>query len=363
MAETDALRARRRAAAAELQQLLTAEPVDARRLADLRERVETIDLLLTERRSPLFSQLKPLLVVGVAAGAIVTWLLTWKADFVPVQLEIEARALSAQLREEAELTGVLVDQNVQVRGVAWIESPRFDAASLSAAREFAANAGWMRIQRLTASKDATLGVERGAQSLVVTVTRRPATLELLLRDAARMSVVSQSGPGGEFEGQFSVAEPVRMGSAAGERTTPAAGLELSAGFAPDRTAQFVFEPRELTFLERVPQRRSGVEFASSIVSGTISFDGIERRYGIEEGDVIDVRGFAPEAARVSIGATLRLRARGTAQQVSLRRGATSKSLAPSMLEFLAQNHTLALAWGAVGLISGFLWSAFRFFKR
>jgi hypothetical protein len=189
MPDPDALRARRRAAAVELQQLLTSEPVDARRLAELRERVETIDLLLAGQRSPLFSQLKPLLAVGVAAGAIVTWLLTWKADFVPVQLEIEARAITAQLREEAEITGVLVDRNLQVRGVAWIESPRFDAASLSAAREFAANAGWMRIQRLAASKDATLSVERGAQSLVVTVTRRPATLEILMRDAVRMSVV------------------------------------------------------------------------------------------------------------------------------------------------------------------------------
>lgn len=363
MADTDALRARRRATAAELQQLLTSETVDARRLAELRERIETIDLLLTGRRSPLFSQLKPLLVVGVAAGAIVTGLLAWKADFVPVQLEIEARAITAQLREEAEITGLPIDKNLQVRGLAWIESPRFDAASRSSAQEFAANAGWMRIQRLTATKDATLSVERGPQSLVVTVTRRPATLELLLRDGVRMSVTGQSGPGAPFEGQFSVAEPVRMGSAAGERTTPAAGLELSAGLAGDRTAQFVFEPRELTFLERVPQRRSGAEFASSIVSGTISFDGMERRYRIEEGDVIDVRGFEPDSARVSIAEILRLRARGTAQQVSLRRGATRRSLAPSMLEFLAQNHTLASAWGAVGLISGLLWSAFRFFKR
>lgn len=124
------------------------------------------------------------------------------------------------------------------------------------------------------------------------------------------------------------------------------------------------EIESLTFKRVVVRQeedtRASPLLVSSIIEGKMEFDGYERReILLHEARASRFTQFVGTIISLSVvNGRLQLRLVGRASNIEIRVGEQWRTLMPSRLEFLKQNHELALLWGAAlylfGLIIGFL---------
>jgi hypothetical protein len=350
----------RRDLALELAQALTNSSTSAEHLASLKLRLDLLDRSLTALTPGPLSRLGPALLVGGLIALITTVLLLWRATFLPVIVDVEASAIALNVSEPTRIEHVLFAGGMQVRGVDWASSPRLpptESDDSVGAIEIASN--WLRLDEALIPAPSGLEIQASPEHFTALVSSN-GVVEASIRQKGATTVVV-----GNQVHEFDLAEPesIRIGTRARENS-PAAlhTVEITGQPVEKHSFSFVVIPTSVAFVERADNEPRGKAFVSSVLTGTLSVPAVERKETLEPGDALRIEGFTAESARITVTDKVHLRLRGVAQHVRIGSGRFERSLAPTMLEYMAKNHMVGLLWSGFGLIGGLLWSVLRFFK-
>jgi hypothetical protein len=349
----------KRSLAAELAAKLTTDAAPEE-LAARKARIDHIDAALKSLVPSYWVRLRPVLLVAVSIALLATLSLVWRASFLPIVLDVWASAVTLEMASPARIENVRFANSVELRGVDWISSPRIPGETPSDEPIGVAelSAVWLRMDDLTIPEGAALELEVRDASLTAIVTSHRA-----LESAFQLKGAATVAPGAQtLQFEFDEPEALRLGSGARADGASERTLEINGQLAPGMGFSFDLNPASLRFVERVASGTGGQAFASSVLEGTISISAMERTEKLELGDVIVIGGLSVEMARVTVDDRIHLRLRGVAGDIRVGSGNFARHVAPTMLEYLAKNHILALLWTLAGTLGGLLWSIVRFFE-
>lgn len=355
------LQALRDAQARRFVERVQADDADGTELQALRARLQLTEQALaeSERRSPgrhrpLLASLLAIALLSSAAAAI-------RLPRVAFSAEIEASALTLHMARAGQLGGLAVDGTVSVQGAGSADSahPALREQARAAGGTLSLRGAGLRLQRLAWDEGSLLRFEAGDGHLAVTVeTPRPMTvLSLDLQGTVTVEGATVRTH------DFGLGEWLTLGSATppGARTGRAAPLTVRLDGS--RQAAGGWRLAHVQGLSLV-ERQAGDEgpssrFPSSLRRASLTLPQTGARIELGEGDRLLLDDLRLERCELQPGPVLRLRLSGSAGDLRSVVGSFERPLKPSWLEWLMNNHQLALVWGA----AAFLWSGRTLWQR
>jgi hypothetical protein len=77
-----------------------------------------------------------------------------------------------------------------------------------------------------------------------------------------------------------------------------------------------------------------------------------RELALRSDSSLELDGLQLEQADLTLGGSVGLKFSGSASRIELNTGGFKQSLKPSVLEYVARNHSIGLLWSAAGLLWG-----------
>lgn len=326
-------------------------------------RLELLDRAIGQLETRTWTRAGRFFLVVLVTAVIVTALVLWRTSSVSFALDLHARAASFRLADGARLGAIRIHGPVQLRGLTSVDSPLLDPELARRSDTAHLEAKQLELSSLQLPKGASVHLERQADSVALTV-QIPSGAVIASFEAGDETTLSLGANGARrtpaiAKRVFSEPETFVFSSAApaGAEMPPAAFELVAANMGMPISLEL--QPRSAAFVEQRVGVDGSREFVSSIVGGTIAIAEVERKYAIEERDVLRITDLAAERLTIDVGTDLRIRLSGSAHRIELQSGRATKPLTPTRLEYLAKNHFLALIWGAAAFIWGALWSIHR----
>ncbi|RZU00842.1 hypothetical protein [Rivibacter subsaxonicus] len=346
------LRDLRDAAARQFLQRMQAGDAPLPELRELQERVRLADAALAD---PLLQRRAAAIALLVVA-LLCTLAAVLKMPSVPFSLELTAGSAALQMEAAGEFGEQVVDRELGVEGFATLESA--DAALLKLSRDEQVRGSRidlrsesLRLQRLRFPHGSLVRAEAGADAvrLVVEAPQPKAVVEL---EVAGASEVALGAAPRRFD--FGPGEWLRLAGADADPTERRpAPLTLQLGRGAERSYSWIgLQPVSLRFVERQARGAAPPVYLSSLKQAQISLPATGAEVQLRAGDGLELDGLVLERCELALGGELGLRLSGSARELVARTGSFERSLKPSVLEFLARNHALALFWTAAGLLWG-----------
>lgn len=357
MPPPDGLAAQRAELAARLNARLAEADAPLAELRELRERLNLLDGVLTERRAQAGRRLGALLWPLLAVGTTLLLLATIPVGRVPLSLSLKASALSMELPQATSLGPWPIDSEFRAEGFGSLESP--DAALGQAAARgevgrLGLRAGELNLRVLQLPGAAQLRLQARAKGADIDIesSRSPVLAELELRGTATLrlgdTVLAHDYAHGEW---------LRLRAGEGGHPAPPLALSLDS-IAPLRLKDL--RPAWLRFTERAEAGAGAVRLVSSLQGGSLSLPVTGQVLSLGAGDVLEIDGLSVERCELLAGASsLQLELSGSASGLRLRVGEFERSLKPSWLEYVSRHHLAQLLWGAAAL----LWGSLAWLRR
>ncbi|MDN3921237.1 hypothetical protein [Roseateles violae] len=311
-------------------------------LQALRTRLQLIEEALASARRP--SWRRQLLALAIVA-ALVSLVALWPMPRVQFALEAEAGAAQLRLEEAGQLGAQALAGDLRAEGYGRLESA--DAGLMQRAREEGLSPLLLRAERL---KLRSLELGQGAR---LDIEAGSAGARLAIEGAAHAvafefggAVASSLGGAARTTAQVPMAEWLRLSAEGGatELWLPRAAGQIW----PWRGLR----PSALRFVERAPGAGGKVELLSALRAATLRLPAVERELQLGAGSTLELDGLRVEQCELQLGDSLRLKLSGSAGAIRSATGGFARSLSPSLLEYLAHNHSLGLLWSAAGLLWG-----------
>jgi hypothetical protein len=330
----------------------------------LKEKLDLIDYALGELRSGWRARVMPVAIAALVIGLVVSALSLWPVRTVPFTLELKTNAISIVAAADGVVEDLVLKPPLRVVGFEHIESPLLKNLG-EQPRAAVVHADHARLTSATLPAGASLELEARADLLTVTVQGVSGQLSDQLEVSGVSAVMSGASVAGArallIAGNFATPETVIFRAAAGNaapKGVPGSLTVYSSG-AVGQSEITAIAPRSLRFLQRRAALATQNPFVSSIVSGELRVVATGARYLLGPEDVLEIDGVNAERLEIAISDLLTVHAAGSARELQLRTGPFNRSLAPSVLEFAASNHRLALIWSGAVFLWGLLWSAGR----
>lgn len=335
-----------------------ADDADGTELQALRARLQLTEQALAEadRRAP--GRHRPLLAAGLAIALLCSAAAAIRLPRAAFSAEIEASAVTLEMARAGQLGGLAIDGTLGVQGATDADSahPALRAQARAAGGAFSLRGAGLRLQRLAWDDGSVLRLEAGVDHLGATVeTTRPMTvLALDLHGRATLEGASA------WTADFGLGEWLTVASgapAAGGRAAPLA-LRLE-GHPRSPPAWRLAGVQAVAFVERAAGEDGSARFPSSLRKASLTLPQTDARIELHEGDRLLLGDLRLERCELLAGPTLRLRLSGSAGDLRSVVGGFERALKPSWLEWLVNNHQLALIWGS----AMFLWSVRASWQR
>lgn len=354
--ETRRLHGLRAVAARQLAQRLQAGDAPLAELRELQERVRLIDTVLGDpalqrqaRRRALAGSLLAVALLTSLAAAV-------EMPSLPFSLELGASAAALRMDAAGELGPQALDGELQVEGYSALASA--DAALVQRARAQRADrigvqASHLRLRRLAYPAGSLLRLQAGAEAARIAVEspQPPIVVEL---EMAGPTAIDLNAADGRSRIDYGPGEWLRLVAgdpAAAQRKPPPLTLVLPR--RADRSLGWRgLQPTALHFVERQSRGAAPPVFVSALTQARITLPATGAELRLQAGDGLELDGLVLERCELSLGSELRMSLSGSARVMRTRVGAFERSLKPSLLEFLARNHTIELLWGAAAMLWG-----------
>jgi hypothetical protein len=330
----------------------------------LREEVDLIDYALGELRSGWTARAMPVVVAAAVIGVLVSGLSLWPIRSVAFTLELKASAISLVTAADGVVQDLVLKPPLRLVGFDHIESPLLTSQAWQPrAAVIRTDRAWLTSATVPAGASLDLEVQADSLALTVQGSRGQLVDELEISGASAILPGTSVGEARAplITGSFTTPETVIFRTAAGDAQSKGQPVSLtlySSGVAGQSGVTGI-APQSLRFLQRRVGLRAQNPFVSSIVSGELRVVATGAHYVLGPEDVLEIDGTKAERLEIAITDQLTVHASGTARGLHLRTGSFDRSLAPSVLEFAASNHRLALIWSGVVFLWGLLWSAGR----
>jgi hypothetical protein len=339
-------------------------------LDQIKQKIDNINFALRELSSGWKLRARSLGAAAMGVGLIVSALAVWPMHSTAFTLNLTANVVDIVSGSDGTVDDLILKSPVRVIGLDEIESgllpdsaarPPFKAAVVVADR--------VRLTSAAVPSNSLLELESraGLFSLSVQSPRGGFTDELEIggTNSVLRGESAAAGSGPLIHGDFSTAESLLFHSdparALGVNKAPISLAVHSAGIAaPGRVLGVV--PTSLRFVER--QRVVGKQspFKTSILGGELTIVSTGVKYALGPDDTVELTGIKSNRFEMSISDRVEIQASGTATGLHLSTGSFERSITPSVLEFASTNHRLALVWGGVVFLWGFIWSAWRLIR-
>ena len=342
--DTDgALRAQRAALALQLSQGLREE----RPLADLQAiqaRLQLIDGTLGAE-PPRPAAWRQQLIALAAVAALVSLVALVPMPSVDFTLEVETGAAQLALAEAGQLGAQRLAGEFRAQGFVRLESA--DAALQRRAQDEGIDALALRADRLNLravrfGAGARLDLQAGMSTLRLAIDGAPHAVSVEFGGAVQTSL----GGAPRVTTQVPVVEWLRLVADAQATelwlTRPAQQAWIWRGL----------RPTALRFVERVQEPDAPVQLQSALRRAVLNLPATSLEWNAPVGSTLELDGLRIERCELGVRDGLTLVVSGTARRVVTATGAHSRSLKPSLLEYVARNHSLGLLWSAAGLLWG-----------
>jgi hypothetical protein len=198
------------------------------------------------------------------------------------------------------------------------------------------------LRRVSYPAGAQLGLEGGSGAVRVAIDRGPSAAEVEFGGDVSTSL----GGGPRQSRHVEVTEWLRL-------VSDKAPVELWLGRAEGHSLQWRgLQPQAVRFVERQAGADGQARLVSSLVGGEMRLPATDRLVELATGSGLVLEGLRLDRAELVLGDRVTLMASGSASRMELETAGVRRSLAPSLLEYLARNHTLGLLWSAAGLLWG-----------
>jgi hypothetical protein len=333
-------------------------------LKQLKEDVDLVDYALGELRSGWSTRAMPLVIAAAVIGVLVTVLSLWPISSVAFTLELKASAISVVAAADGVVQDLLLKPPLRFVGFDHIESPLLTSqVGQPRTAVIHTDRAWLTSAAVPAGASLDLEVQGGGLAMTVQGSRVRLVDELEISGASSVLPGTSVGEARAplLAGSFATPETVIFRTAAVDalpKGQPVSLTVYSSGVSGQSEITGI-APQSLRFLRRRAGLTAQNPFVSSIVSGELRVVATGARYELGPEDVLEINGTKAERLEIAITDQLTVHASGTARALHLRTGSFDRSLAPSVLEFAASNHRLALIWSGVVFLWGLLWSAGR----
>ncbi len=341
--EHDALRAERSALAQRLAQGLAAQTPLAE-LQALQSRLQFIDGVLAAP-APRGRALRRHVIALTVVAALVSLAALLPMPRVAFTLELVAGAAQLQMNGKGSLAAQTLDGELRAEGFARLESA--DAtlvrrAADSGADQLALRAERLALRRISFPAGAGLEFESGATSVRLALTGAAHSAEFELGGQ-----VSSSFAGSPREtNRYPVAEWIKL-------VATDAPTELWLAHQADRNYLWRgLQPESLRFVERQSDADGQVRLVSALRQATLRLPATERELQLPSGSGLELDGLRLDQAEMQLGDALTLKVSGSARRLVHTSGGFDRSLKPSLLDYAAHNHSLALLWSAAAALWG-----------
>lgn len=316
-------------------------------LTDLKEiqaRLQLIDGVLADSAPPgraLRRHLTALLVVA-AVVSLAALLPMPRVSFV---LELETGAAQMRMRNSGNLSSQTLDGEMRAEGFSRIESA--DPTLAQRARDGGASQLGLQAQRLSLRRisfpaGANLDFEGGTQTVRLAVDGSAHAAEFEIGG----QVSSSFGGSPRESGNYAVAEWLKL-------ISDTAPTELWFARKPERGYLWRgLQPGSLRLVERQAGATGEVRLVSALRQGVLRVPATGRELRLIAGSGLELDGLQVEQADLTLGEHVTLRLGGSAQRMVVETGDFKQSLKPSLLEYVAHNHSLGLLWSTAGLLWG-----------
>jgi hypothetical protein len=356
---------------AEFVRLLESDGIDSSKLLDqTKSKIENVDFAVKALTSNWKLRVRSLAAATAAVGLLISALAVWPMHSVAFTLKMNASVVDVVAASDGTAEDLALKPPVRIVGADQIESgllpdsivrPSFKTALI------VADAIHLTFAAIPANSLLEVESRPTTFSLSVQSALGGFTDELEMAGTNSVlrgeSAVDDSKP--LLHGDFKTAETVIFHSSPirEQRTMNApVVLALHAGGVAVPGQILGVVPTSLRFVER--QRAVGKQspFKTSVLDGELTIVSTGTQYTLGPDDTVELTGIKSERFKMNVSDHVEIQASGTATGLHLSTGGFKRSVTPSVLEFASMNHRLALVWGGVVFLWGFLWSAWRLIK-
>jgi len=252
---------------------------------------------------------------------------------------------------------------VTVRGVSEVNSPAIDLGESRSNRRVRIDATDISLSQLDVPANAWVDLAIAHDSLSLAIepadSATVASIELGGRVEVSADADVRAAHPARMAAQFETPETVLLSSGVTSGGKQAPSFELVArGLRLDSEIGGVL-PATIRFVERSSSSALHSPFGGSVLRGRLSLPDTNEAHDLHDADLLSIDGLTVDQARFTLGSDIRVRLFGSATSVRLRSGGVERSLAPSWLAFLAQNHGIAFLWGACTFIWGLFFAIYH----
>lgn len=337
------LRARRSALAQQLAKGV-GEEAPLAELKDMQTRLQLIDGVLvdaTPRSRAVRRHLTALLIVA----AIVSLAALLPMPRVSFVLELDAGAAQMRMRNSGNLAGQTLDGEMRAEGFSRIESadPTLAQRGLDGgASQLGLQAQRLSLRRISYPAGANLDFEAGAQTVRLAIDGAAHAAEFEIGG----QVSSSFGGSPRESANYAVTEWLKL-------VAGAAPTELWFTHKPERGYLWRgLQPDSLRLVERQAGADGQVRLVSALRQGVLRLPATGRELRLISGSGLALDGLQLQQADLTLGEHVGLKLSGSAQDMVIETGRFQQSLKPSLLDYVAHNHSLGLLWSTAGLLWG-----------
>jgi hypothetical protein len=340
------LRAQQQALTEQLAQGL----VEALPLTELKEVQARLQLVNAALEAHALAQPRPNSLHRHLAALIVVAGLVTLAALLPMPrasfaLEMEAGAAQMRMQDKGSLAGQGLGTEFRAEGFDAIESA--DPALLQRGRDGGANQIGLQAERLSLRRvsypaNASLEFDAGAPTVRLSIDGSPHAAEFEFTGA----VTSSFGGAPREASNYPVVEWIKLMSG----TAP---TQVWLARAPEQNWVWRgLKPVSIRWVERQANGEGQVRWVSAIRSGVIRLPAASREVVLRSDSALELDGLRLEQADLTLGSNVGLKLSGSASRIDIDTAGFKQSLKPSLLEYVARNHSWGLVWSAAGLLWG-----------
>jgi hypothetical protein len=346
----------RRQLDARLVELLTTESqISIDELRSLRDRRQIIDESIRQCSPPDPPNSRP-----IVWNALVVATLVVAAATIPmrsVRFEATMNASSAVLTSSAEqsLTGFPEATEFRLGDgcgsieTSWSELQSFLGNQADAVRLKADSLSVRRVSFDTGTR-VTVTPQSSALYFAIEKSKSPISIEI---ETSGRTEASLSDSVNGWSGDAAATEWITLETPKSNSSDHSMFCSFTLVAVPNAQTNFSgLQISAVDFVEPGTSSESPLSAVSSLNSGSITIENVEKPTALHPGDGLKIDGLQSERTELVINDTASLLLSGVATQFLIRQGPTSRSLVPTVLEYLSRDKAIATLWAALGL----LWS-------
>jgi hypothetical protein len=313
-------------------------------LKDIQARLQLIDGVLADS-APRNRALRRHVIALLVVAAIVSLAALTPMPRVSFVLELNAGAAQLRMNNSGILAGQTLDGEMRAEGFSRIQSADPTLAQRtqdSGVSQLSLQAQRLSLRRIGFPAGARLDFAAGTQTVRLAIEGAAQTAEFEIGG----EVSSSFGGSPRESGNYAVAEWLKLDS----DTAP---TELWFARKPDRSYLWRgLEPASLRLVERQAGADGQVRLVSALRQGVVRLPATDRELRLITGSSLELDGLQLDQADLTLGEQVALRLSGSAQRMVVETGGFKQSLKPSLLDYVAHNHSVGLLWSSAGLLWG-----------